>query len=64
MNEMMITGWFYMPTMARTNREALRDFRHRCREIGLNYDNAKLIIVRDQDGNDLTQMQRVANIKI
>lgn len=64
MNEMMITGWFYMPTMARTNEEALRDFRHRCREIGLNYDNAQGIIVRDQDGNDLTRMQRIEDIKI
>ena len=64
MNEMMIAGWFYMPTIAETNEGAMRDFRHRCREIGLNYDNAQDIIVRDQDGNDLTKMERVCNLSI
>ena len=39
MNEMMVTGWFYLPTMATTNEEAYADFVHRCREIGMNCDN-------------------------
>ena len=62
MNEMMITGWFYMPTTATTNEEAMRDFRHRCLEIGLNFDNAENIIVRDSDGDDLTMMQKVEDL--
>ena len=63
MNEMMITGWFYMPTKAKTNEEAMRDFIRRCGEIGLNFDNAENIIVRDSDGEDLTTMQKVCDLE-
>ena len=55
MNEMMVTGWFYLPTMATTNEEAYADFVHRCREIGMNCDNIQSIIVRDKEGEDITQ---------
>ena len=58
MNEMMFTGYFYMPTMANTNEGALADLLHRAREIGLNIDNISSIIVRDKDGEDITQMQQ------
>lgn len=57
MNEMMITGYFYLPTTATTNDEAYADFIHRCREIGMNADNIQSIIVRDEDGEDITQMR-------
>ena len=55
MNEMIVTGWFHLPTTATTNEEAYADFVHRCREIGMNCDNIQSIIVRDKDGNDVTR---------
>lgn len=58
MNEMMVTGWFYLPTTAKTNEEAYADFIHRCREIGMNADNIQSIIVRNEDSEDITQMKQ------
>ena len=56
MNEMMVTGWFYLKTDATTNEEAYEDFVRQCKIIGLNCDNINSIIVRDSDGADITQM--------
>lgn len=58
MNEMMVTGWFYLLTTATTNEEAHNDFLHRAREIGMDIDNIESIIVRNSDGEDITQMKR------
>lgn len=58
MNEMRVEGWFYLPTTATTNEEAYNDFIHRCREIGMNADNLQSIIVRDEEGNDITTMEK------
>ena len=54
MNEMKVMGYFYLPTIATTNEEALVDFTHRAREIGMNIDNITSIIVRDSNGDDIT----------
>ena len=57
MNEMVVTGWFYLPTTATTNEEVYKDFIHRCREIGMNPDNIQSIIVRNSEGEDITEMR-------
>ena len=58
MNEMMVVGLFYLDTMATTNEEAYKDFVHRCREIGMNCDNIQSIVIRNSEGENITQMRQ------
>lgn len=58
MNEMIVAGWFYLPTTATTNEEAYDDFLRRAKEIGMNIDNIESIIVRNSDGDNITQAKR------
>lgn len=54
MNEMLVTGYFYLKTDATTNEEALADFQKACKEVGIDPDVTS-IVVRDKDGEDLTE---------
>lgn len=57
MNEVRVEGIFYMQTTVTTNDDALREFRDKCEQVGINADNIFNVIIRDEDGNDLTKMQ-------
>ncbi len=59
MNEMMITGWFYLETECDNNADAVEEFRRKCREVGINADNIDSVIIRNQCGEDITCMERV-----
>lgn len=59
MNEMMIKGWFYMNTDATDNAIAIQEFRDRCRSVGINADNVTSVVIRDENGIDITMEEDV-----
>lgn len=55
MNEMLVTGYFYMKTCTTTNEDALAAFLKACEGTGIEAGDITSIVVRDKDGEDLTE---------
>lgn len=57
MNEIMVSGWFYLKTDATDNETAVKEFRKACEKVGINADNIRNAIIRDEYGDDITRLQ-------
>jgi len=57
MNEIIVSGWFYLKTETTDNETAVKEFRKACERVGINADNISSVVVRDEDGDDITVME-------
>ena len=59
MNEMKIEGYFYMNTNTTDNAIAIQEFQDRCKSVGINADNVTSVVIRDENGIDITMEEDV-----
>lgn len=54
MNELKVEGYFYFKTNKTNIEDAIDEFQNVCTSVGINADNISFGVIRDENGNDIT----------